>query len=130
MNKYTYTVGQRVRDRHDRTFHGEVMEVADEDDLIVIRWEGSSDSVNIDVYDVEPVDPEADKARAVRAQAFVNEAVRSLEASFEAWQSAIKEYGGDSNNDAYLMKQDDLVDLTKFEDVLEFNGWRTSSLYC
>lgn len=120
-----YTVGQRVRDRYDRNFLGRITKIEDVDDIYV-QWDQGSHSL-CDSSDLRPVDVEADKAKAARVQAKINEAAQSLEAAFKAWKQAAEEY---DVGEAYGMKHDPLLDLSEFEGILQRNGWSTSSLYC
>lgn len=131
--KPEYQVGTRVRDRYDRDYLGTVVEVVDEDEIHV-KWDGEPEEISrLDPYEIAPYDPEEDKRRAIRAQNKVNEATSALETAFRLWQEAQEEYSGDAEHGteyAYDMKRDPNMDLSKFEEVVEANGWSTSSLYC
>ncbi len=127
-----YTVDMRVRDRYDRSYLGTVTEVVDEDEIHV-KWD-SGDTGRYDPCEIAPYDPEEDKRRAIRAQNKVNEATSALESAFRLWQEAQEEYSGSAEEYgtgiAYEMRRDPNMDLKAFEEVVESNGWSTSSLYC
>lgn len=141
--KFTYEVGMRVRSRHpyngNRVDTGVVTEV-DSPDEIKVRWDGSqydndSDSDWTETYDLMP---DTDEARAQlaehnkRVQYKIDQAALSLEEAFKYWREAIGlESGHDDNyGNAYYLKGNKDLDLSKFEGLCEQNGWDTSSLYC
>jgi hypothetical protein len=124
-----YEVGMRVRDRWDRKYLGEVTKVVDEDEIHV-KWDHSTISRH-DPSEIAPYDPEGDKARAIITQAKIDEATHSLEAAFKALREAnALELGSDDYEGAYALHGNDDLDLSKLEDVVNRNGWSTSSLYC
>jgi hypothetical protein len=120
----------RVRDRWDRNYLGEVVEVVDEDEIHV-KWDHDDVTSRHDPSEIAPYDPEGDKAKAIKTQAKIDEASHSLEAAFKALREAnALELGSDDYEGAYALKGNPYLDLSKLEDVVESNGWSTSSLYC
>jgi hypothetical protein len=128
---YKYEVGMRVRDHYDRKYLGTVAEVVDEDEIHV-KWDGEPERVGRhDPSEIRPYDPQGDKAMLVKLQAKVDEAAASLEAGFKALREAnALELGSDDYEGAYALRGVPGLDLSKLEDVVESNGWSTSSLYC
>ena len=129
--KYKYEVGMRVRDRWDREYLGEVTEVVDEDEIHV-KWDRGDNGIGRhDSGEIAPFDPEGDNARAIITQAKIDEATHSLEAAFKALREAnALELGSDDYEGAYALKGNPYLDLSKLEDVVESNGWSSSSIYC
>jgi hypothetical protein len=130
MLKPQYQVGMRVRDRWDRKYLGEVVEVVDEDEIRV-KWDHDDVISRHDPSEIAPYDPDGDNAKAIIIQAKIDEATHSLEAAFKALREAnALELGSDDYEGAYALKGNPYLDLSKLEDVVESNGWSTSSLYC
>ena len=125
-----YKVGMRVRDRYDRQYLGEVVEVVG-DDLILVRWDNEPQEFGRhDPYEISPFDPQGDKIAAQKAQIKVDEACDHLEEAFKAWQEAQEIIVGHSDEGAATELEPAGVDVSKFEGIVERVGWSTSSLYC
>lgn len=128
---YKYEVGMRVRDYYDRKYLGKVVEIVREDE-IMIEWDGAPGEPNRhDPHEIRPYDPQGDKELLVKLQAKVDEATASLEAAFKALREAnALELGHDDYEGAYALRGVPGLDLSKLEEVVDSNGWSTSSLYC
>lgn len=133
--KYTYEIGMRVCQRDQKDFRGTVIEV--EDDEPKIKWDKykSEGGSWCEPSEVMPDTPEAHAQMAEltkKVQAKVDEATASLEAAFKAWfEAAALQAGRDvGHDDAYYLRSNKDLDLSKFEGVVASNGWSTSSLYC
>lgn len=125
-----YKAGMRVRDRYDRQYLGEVVEVVDVDEVHV-KWDQEPEKIQRhDPYEISPFDPEGDKVAAQKAQVKVDEATNLLEAAFKAWREAQEIIVGHSEVGAATELEPAGVDISKFEGVIENIGWSTSSLYC
>lgn len=139
---FTYEVGMRVRTREEDE-HGTIAEVAAYDEVSVI-WDGSEDQGAqwCEARDIIPDTPEAlQKLTELnkKIQANIDEATTLLEQAFKKWRlaNAMEMEGTDSPGDdrnyyegAYALRSNSDLDLSKFEEVVENNGWSTSSLYC
>lgn len=135
--KFTYEVGMRVRTREDAGVTGEVIDV--EDDEVKVLWDYDKSSnwtearfLLPDVVGVEHLLAEDNK----KIQAKINEAASLLEQAFKAWRLAnAMQQGYEEDKDeyfegAYALRENEDLDLSVFEKVVERNGWSTSSLYC
>jgi hypothetical protein len=91
-------------------------------------------------HEIMPDTPEAHAQYAEttkKIQAKVDEATTLLEQAFKAWHQAHAIQMGMSEGEesqayerAYGFRSNPGLDLSKFEGVVEANGWSTSSLYC
>lgn len=134
--KFTYEVGMRIRVRNRKEEKGEIAEVEDDNEVRVLwdydkgqgpRW--------CETRDIIPDTTEAEQQLAEmtkQIQAKVDEAATLLEQAFKAWfEAAALEAGREvDSSDAYYLRGNPDLDLSKFEEVVERNGWSTSSLYC
>lgn len=130
--KFEYKAGMRVRDRYDRDYLGEVIEVVEEDE-IHIRWDTEPDRIQRHApCEIRPYDPGTDKVIAQQTQAKIDEAATLLEAAFKAWRNAQEIYTGSDVDEGTASEflHDPSISVAKFEEVIENNGWSTSSLYC
>ncbi len=141
--KFKYEVGMRICliERKDR---GGVVTREDEDGLW-FQWDkevGTNEEHWLEDYEHEimPDTPEAREQWAEmtkKIQAKIDEAASLLEQAFKAWRqaNAMQWYGEEDTGDdgfegAYALRMNNDLDLSKFEKVVEENGWSTSSLYC
>lgn len=134
--KFVYEVGMRIRGRDRKEEKGEVTEVESDDEVRVLwdydkgqgpRW--------CETRDIIPDSPEAEQLLAEntkQVQAKIDEATTLLEQAFKAWFEAVSLQAGREvgNSEAYYLRGNPDLDLSKFEGVVESNGWSTSSLYC
>jgi hypothetical protein len=131
---FTYEVGMPVCLRGNKGFKGVVTEVDGEYD-VKVSWD-DDDKVGewSEVSEMMPDTPEVHaqlEEMAKKAQAKVDEAASLLESAFKAWREAQTIYTGyDGQGSAYQMRQDGLVILSKFEGIINREGWSTSSIYC
>lgn len=140
--KFSYEVGMRVRTR-DGDEHGTISEVADQSEVRVI-WDDSKDGRArwCETREIIPDTPEALQALTDlnrKIQANIDEATSLLEQAFKKWRlaNAMEMEGTDTPGPddnyfegAYALRSNEDLDLSKFEEVVERNGWSTSSLYC
>lgn len=143
MSYFTYEVGMRVCLRSDESIKGEITEVEDESEVRIL-WDHRKDEGPkwYETRDLMPDTPEARQKIAAlnrKIQAKVDEATSLLEQAFKAWRTAnAMEMDGTDNpgpdddyfEGAYALRSNEDLDLSKFEEVVERNGWSTSSLYC
>ena len=128
--KFKYEVGMRVRDHYDYKYLGSVVEIVDEYEIHV-KWDHDDIISRHDPDEIRPYDPQGDKEKLAQLQAKVNEATASLESAFKALREAnALELGHDDYEGAYALRGVPGLDLSKLEEVVESNGWSTSSLYC
>lgn len=142
---FNYEVGMRVRARDDEDEKGTVTSV-DEDNLadgaIHVQWDGTDGGVWVELRDIMPDTAEAPLQLAAlnkKIQDNIDEATSLLEQAFKKWRKAnsMQWEGTDEPGDdkgyfegAYALRGNPDLDLSKFEGVVERNGWSTSSLYC
>lgn len=139
--KFQYEVGMIVCDRREIDYKGIVTKIEDGD--VEVRWSqcqyDDEDGEWADTSEMMPDTPEAhqymtDKTKKVQAK--IDEAAVSLEATFKAWRLAnALELGCDEDDGtyyegAYGLTGNPNLDLSKFEKLIEQNGWSKSSLYC
>lgn len=141
MSLFEYEVGTRVRDRKHEDRKGQVVEVEDYSEVFVL-WDGDNESHWCETRDLMPDDPEAIKKIAAfnrKIQSNIDEATTLLEQAFKKWRlaNAMEMEGTETPGDdrdyfegAYALRSNPDLDLSKFEEVVERNGWSTSSLYC
>jgi len=132
--KFTYEVGMRIRARNEDDISGEVVEVIDNDEVRV-RWDYDGHVSWAEVREIMPDTPEAHAQMAEltkQVQTKVDEATTLLDQAFKAWFEAAALQAGREvdSSDAYYLRGNPDLDLSKFEEVVERNGWSTSSLYC
>lgn len=136
--KFQYEVGMRVCIIDHQEHKGTVTR-GDEDGLW-FQWDmeaGTQQEHWLEDYEHELM-PDTDEARAQYAeltkkvQAKVDEATTLLDQAFKAWFEAASIQAGHEagNAEAYFLRGNPNLDLSKFEGVVESNGWSTSSLYC
>ena len=131
--KFTYQIGERVCSRSEPNKAGAVEELLDDDgDELRVNW----DDIGSRWCEARDIMPDTDEARQQlvdlhkQVQAKVDEATSALEVAFKAWQEAASLIAGHDGAEAYYLRHNKEVDLSKFEGVIEQNGWSTSSLYC
>lgn len=131
--KFVYEVDMRVCERAQKNFKGTVLEVAGDD--VKVHWDHYGNGSWCEPSEIMPDTSEAhtymDNLTKL-VQAKVNEATASLEQAFKAWAEAASLQAGRevSASEAYYLRSNKDLDLSKFEGVCESNGWSTSSLYC
>lgn len=137
---YKFSKGDRVKDKEDHVT-GTVIN-ADDRYETQVHWDVEGNLTWIETRflipeTLTPEQKENEARRIERVQAKVNEAAVSLEAAFKAWADAAKIHAGKEptnhqldEGEAYPMREDELIDVSPFEKVLEKHGWSTSSLYC
>lgn len=130
---FTYEVGMRVRSRDEGEL-GTVTEVIDDSELRV-HWDDYDHARWCETRDITPYTPEAIawlEELNKKTQAKIDEAASLLEQAFKAWFEAAALQAGREvgNGEAYYLRGNPDLDLSKFEGVVEANGWSTSSLYC
>lgn len=140
MSLFTYEPGMRVCWRQHRSDKGNIVDI--DDGEMRVQWDGDDDIRWCDEVDIMPDTPEAaqhlDDLNAL-IQTNIDEATSLLEQAFKKWRlaNAMASEGTDHPSDdgsyfegAYALRANDDLDLSKFEKVVERNGWSTSSLYC
>lgn len=136
---FTYEVGMQVCSREEKGFKGTVVKI--EDDNIQVQWAFYDKPDWCDNNEIMPDTVEAHAQMAEltkKVQAKVDEATVAFEAAFKAWRqaNALQRSGKENvGNDAFeggawALRNNEDLDLSKFEEVVEANGWSTSSLYC
>lgn len=126
-----FKVGTEVTDRYDRFYKGTVTEVVS-DEEIVVKWQ-SGDEDHYEPEELHICDPEGDRLKAKQIQPKIDQAAEALEHAFKLWQEAQDAYSKAFDGDAYGMRNDDLVDMSRFHEAFEHTGWSTSggrNLYC
>lgn len=142
---FNYTVGMQVRLREDEDEKGVVYKLdpdAPEEGAIYVQWDDMDGPRWTELHDIMPDTPEATRQLAdfnQKIQANIDEATSLLEQAFQKWRKAnamqaegIENpvYDGPYFEGAYHLRGNPDLDLSKFERVVERNGWSTSSLYC
>lgn len=132
--KFTYEVGMRIRARNEDDVTGEVVEII-ADDEVRVRWDYDGHVSWAEVREIMPDTPEAHAQMAEltkQVQTKVDEATTLLDQAFKTWFEAAALQAGREvdSSDAYYLRGNPDLDLSKFEEVVERNGWSTSSLYC
>lgn len=141
MSLFTYESGMRVRAR-DNDEKGEIVDVTEDGDEMRVHWDGDDTIRWCEARHIIPDTPEAAQQLANlnrKIQANIDEATSLLEQAFKKWRlaNAMEMEGTDSPGPddgyfegAYALRGNEELDLSKFEEVVERNGWSTSSLYC
>lgn len=133
--KFEYKVGMPICERGDFGSKGFISTI--DKDGVWFKWNDDTEEDKehwADDYEIIPDTPEG-LAHITevnqKTQAKIDEATSLLEQAFKAWfEAASLQAGRDvGNSEAYYLKHRGL-DLSKFEGVVEANGWSTSSLYC
>jgi len=121
---------QRVVDAYDHTHVGEVVEVIDRLTTLRVKWDDGSMG-RYYPSELAPYDPEGDRERAILAQAKIDEATHSLEACFAALRAAHQiETGSECDEGFHRLRNNKLLNMKDFEEVVIANGWSASSIYC
>ncbi len=131
--KFQYEVDMRVCSRDQKNFYGTVVEVDGDD--VRVKWDKYDSASWCEPSEVMPDTPEAHAymtGLTKQVQAKVDEATASLEQAFKAWVEAASLQAGREvgASEAYYLRGNKDLDLSKFEGLCESNGWSTSSLYC
>jgi len=138
---FNYEEGMRVRLREkgkSSKDKGTVTEV-DSREEVKVQWDGREESVWEETRFLMPDEPEAEaklKENSRKVQEKINAAAASLEEAFKNWREAIAlENGWDNPSEygvegAWSLRNNPDLDLSKFEEAVEDNGWSTSSIYC
>lgn len=129
--KFTYEVGMRVCVRNQKDFKGTVLEIVNGD--IKVFCDKYDSSSWCEPSEIMPDTPEAHEYMAqltAKVQVKVDEATSALEVAFKAWQEAASLQADREGAEPYHLRSNKDLDLSKFEGVVESNGWSTSSLYC
>ena len=145
MSLFNYKAGMRVRSREDKDEKG-IVDKIDEDTLqdgaIYVQWDDVDSPRWTELRDIMPDTPEAEQQLAdfnQKIQSNIDEATSLLEQAFKKWRKAnsmevegVENPGDDGSyfEGAYHLRGNPDLDLSKFEGVVERNGWSTSSLYC
>ena len=130
MEETKFVVGMVVRWAHTLDDKGIVFDVVDEDEIVVKFDRDPDTTYSVDPSEIRVWDPEGDKTRAILVQAKIDEATHSLEAAFAALREANRLETGYAGNECYSLRQNKLLNMTAFEEVVFDNGWSTSSIYC
>ncbi len=102
-----------------------VKSLPDADDNIEVKYSWHNANYKYHVDEFEIVDLEAEKQLATELQYKVNLATSAFEQAF-ALLRELKEL----DNTHGMMRDSDLLDLSGLVDVIDSNGWSSSSLYC
>jgi hypothetical protein len=138
MDKQVFNVGDTVKHRYER-IKGVVIKPHTEFDAYYISWDDADYDDNDDDTGGSLCDTESlmlysvdnEKAQSKIIQAKIDEATAHLEGVFAALREAHKiETGMESDEGFPGLMQNDLLDMSQFEEVLMANGWSTSSIYC
>jgi len=141
MSLFTYESGMRIRNR-EGSDTGEIVDVDEGSEEMRVHWD-SNDTISwTEARFIMPDTPDAAQLLVElnrKIQANIDEATSLLEQAFKKWRlaNAMEMEGTDSpgpDSDyfegAYALRGNEELDLSKFEEVVERNGWSTSSLYC
>ena len=141
MSLFTYESGMRIRNR-EGSDTGEIVDVDEGSEEMRVHWD-SNDTISwTEARFIMPDTPEAAQLLVElnrKIQANIDEATSLLEQAFKKWRlaNAMEMEGTDSPGPddgyfegAYALRSNEELDLSKFEEVVESNGWSTSSLYC
>jgi hypothetical protein len=140
MSLFKYEAGMRVRNR-EGSDAGVIADV-DSDDEVQVTWDSNGVTRWCETRYLMPDTPDAAQRLAdlnALIQANIDEATSLLDQAFKKWRKAnamemegTDNPGPDSNyfEGAYALRSNEDLDLSKFEEVVERNGWSTSSLYC
>ena len=131
--KFQFALHMKVCARSNKDHKGVVVEM--DGDLPRIQWNHYSQPFWDEDNDAMPDTPEAHAQVAqltAQVQSKVDEATGLLEQAFKAWQEAASLQAGreTGSSEAYYLRGNPDLDLSKFEGICESNGWSTSSLYC
>jgi hypothetical protein len=139
MSLFKYESGNRIRNR-EGSDTGEVVDV--DGDEVRVHWD-SNDTISwCESRHILPDTPEAEQRLAdfnALIQTNIDEATSLLDQAFKKWRlaNAMESEGTDTPGSdseyfegAYALRSNEDLDLSKFEEVVERNGWSTSSLYC
>lgn len=123
---HNFKVGDRVRDRWDRSHKGNITDInTGHQDEVEVQWDNGS-LLDEEVSELVLHDPIVDGQKIAAAQVKIDEATISLENAFKAWQEAAEVFGGSK----FELAEDPLINVKKFEAAIEKAGWEISSLYC
>lgn len=140
MSLFKYQTGDRVINR-EGSDTGVIADV-DSDDEVQVTWDSNGVTRWCETRYLMPDTPDAAKQLADlnrKIQGEIDEATSLLEQAFKKWRkaNAMEMEGTDKPGDdngyfegAYALRSNEDLDLSKFEEVVERNGWSTSSLYC
>lgn len=130
---FTYKVGDQVCSRTETDKIGVVEELLDDvGDELRVNW----NDIGSRWTEARDILPDTDEARQQLAdtykqvQAKVDEATSALDMAFKAFREAASLIAGHDDAEPYYLRHNKDIDLSKFEEVVERNGWSTSSLYC
>lgn len=96
------------------------------DGRLKVKWNyGNTNHVEAD--EVQAIDEEADKKLAAAMQTRIDKAAAAFEVAFEALRGI-----RDDRDRGHLsaFEEEELIDLSKLHDVIDGNGWSSSSIYC
>lgn len=125
--KHDWQEGFRIAKRKQREIKGTITKVHFWSEVEVLWDNGQSGWMETELLipDIPGID-EAEANSAKEVQNKINEAASKLDEAFKLWTEAAEMNGGET----YSLKYNPLLSTKVFEDVIEENGWSTSSLYC
>ncbi len=128
MDASKLTLGTKVRYENDYGYPGEVVGEPQPNGKVTVRWgeAGQREKRVVDIEELELIDEEADRLLAAQIQSRVDTAKSAFEQAFKAFQEATQL----SQEQLSSFAQAKLINMGELEEVLESNGWSTSSLYC
>jgi len=125
--KHDWQENFRVAKRKSRETKGTITKVGSQYEVEVLWDDGKKDWIETQflIPDVPGIDEvEANSAKEVQNK--INEAASKLDEAFKLWVEAAEMNGGETDS----LKYNPLLSTKVFENVVEKNGWSTSSLYC
>ena len=122
-------LGMEVFVDGDRCYTAIVKSLPDEQGCVEIKWRSTSKTDNFSCRYLSAVDPAQDKKAAAEIQKRLDEAATNFELAFLAFQEA-QEIAASYTIQIHQLKDAGLLSIKGLEDVLDNNGWRSSSLWC
>jgi len=121
-----FKVGNVVRIKYDE-YPGEITDIDPIKKRVHIKFKRSSDWVDMD--EVTLVDEKVDKLLAEQIQAKLDETVNSFASAFDAYEKA-KDLARERFSSLRTLEDMDLINLLPLKQVMDNNGWSSSSLDC
>lgn len=125
-------IGLVVHSAGDRDSLYTIRSMPDSNDKVKVSWETyqyTDNTTQLHLNELTCFDVEADKVLGKQIQEKLDQATDAFEKAFQAL-SAAQEIASKNKVDFYMLRDDNLVDASKLEKMVDSNGWRSSSLWC